>query len=424
MQTPNSSQSFAAESEANSKLFRSFFIGGFECSTMRLRSRGGDRLDMVAATRHDRFALQDYQRLAQRGIHTTREGIRWHLIETSPYVYDLSSVLAQLRAAQTTGAQVIWDLFHYGYPDDLDIFKPEFVTRFAALARRFAEFLRDESDDVPFIAPINEPSFFSWIGGRIGHFAPFKKRRANTLKLQLMRAAIAATEAALSVNPRTRVCHIDPIINVVPNTDTPSVRRAAQRYRLSQYECWDMIAGYRFPELGGDPRYLDIIGANYYRHNQWTQDGTWLEREDPRYRPLGNMLTEVYERYRRPVFLAETGIEDAARPDWLRCVSEQVRAAQAAGADLHGICLYPIVNFPGWDNDRHCHNGLWDYADEQGDRAIYEPLATELARQQNLFALHAFKSTAGASSAPPTNTRRRSFKRTATTARPRRPSIE
>ena len=47
--------------------------------------------------------------------------------------------------------------------------------------------------------------------------------------------------------------------------------------------------------------------------------------------------------------------------------------------------LYPIVNHPGWVDDRHCHNGLWDYADENGVREIYEPLAMELARQQTDF---------------------------------------
>jgi hypothetical protein len=52
---------------------------------------------------------------------------------------------------------------------------------------------------------------------------------------------------------------------------------------------------------------------------------------------------------------------------------------------IEGICLYPIVNHPGWDDDRHCHNGLWDYADDQGNREIYEPLARELDIQQHLI---------------------------------------
>jgi hypothetical protein len=53
--------------------------------------------------------------------------------------------------------------------------------------------------------------------------------------------------------------------------------------------------------------------------------------------------------------------------------------------DLQGICLYPVVNHPGWDDDRHCHNGLWDYADDEGVRPIYVPLAREIERQRRAF---------------------------------------
>ncbi len=35
-------------------LFRSFFLGGFECSTQRRAD--GRRLDLIAATRHDQLA--------------------------------------------------------------------------------------------------------------------------------------------------------------------------------------------------------------------------------------------------------------------------------------------------------------------------------------------------------------------------------
>jgi hypothetical protein len=53
---------------------------------------------------------------------------------------------------------------------------------------------------------------------------------------------------------------------------------------------------------------------------------------------------------------------------------------------VHGLCLYPVVNHPGWEDDRHCHNGLWDYADPVGARGIYAPLAQELETQLQLMA--------------------------------------
>src|SRR5689334_651471 len=67
-------------------LFKSFFIGGFECSTHRRRD--GKRLDLIAATGHDVNAEADYRMLAAHGIRTVRGGLRWHLIETAPRRYD------------------------------------------------------------------------------------------------------------------------------------------------------------------------------------------------------------------------------------------------------------------------------------------------------------------------------------------------
>jgi beta-glucosidase/6-phospho-beta-glucosidase/beta-galactosidase len=366
------------------KLFESFFLGGFECSTHRLAT--GKRLDEIAATRHDRFARQDYLRLQQIGIRTAREGLRWHLIEATPGRYDFSSFLPMLRAARETRTQTIWDLFHYGWPDWLDLFKPRFIDTFAKFAREFARLWANETDDVLYAAPVNEISFFAWAAGDSAVLNPFCTGRGDELKNQLVRATIAATEALWDVDPRTRVAQIEPMINVLPLDPADETQaRAASDYRLSQFEAWDMISGRLRPELGGAEKYLDIIGGNYYVHNQWILGESFIDPDHPRYRRYCDMIVELYERYRRPFFVAETGIEDERRPSWFRYVCGEALAAARQGVQLEGICLYPIVNHPGWLDDRHCHNGLWDYADDQGNREIYEPLAGELKRQQDIF---------------------------------------
>ena len=365
-------------------LFESYFIGGFECSTHYLES--GKRLDEIAATQHDRFAREDYLRLLEQGIETSRDGLRWHLIEKEPGKYDFSSTLPLIRAAKEVGVQVIWDLCHYGWPDWLDIFSPQFITAFERLARNFAKLLKNEGEDVPFICPINEISFFAWGGGDSAWLNPYARGRGDELKDQLVRASIAGIEALWDINPLTRITIIDPIINVLPGDPKNAKQvRDAENYRLSQYAAFDMLAGRWKPELGGKEEYLDIIGVNYYVHNQWILGGSFIEPTNRRYRPFREMLKEFYERYQRPMFLAETGIENEARPSWFRYVCTEVRAAMRAGAQMEGVCLYPIVNHPGWVDDRHCHNGLWDYPDDDGVREIYEPLGRELQRQRRYF---------------------------------------
>lgn len=243
-----------------SSTFNSFLMGGFEWSAHRRRDRR--RLDLIAASGHDRFVTADYQSLVSHGIGTVRDGIRWHLVEATPYGYDWSSFLPMLRASHEVGLQVVWDLCHYGWPDHIDIWSPDFVDRFARFAAAVASLVRDETDGVPFYAPVNEISYWAWAGGDRAMFNPHARGRGAELKVQLMRASIAAIEAIRGIDPGARFVQIDPVINVIPRS--PRFRAGAERYRRAQYEAWDMLVGRNRPDLGGSPGYLDILGVNYY----------------------------------------------------------------------------------------------------------------------------------------------------------------
>lgn len=356
-------------------------MGGFECSTHRNWQRR--RIDVIAATRHDEFAEADYARMLGIGMKTARDGVRWHLIEREPYKYDFSSALGQVRAAEKTGIQIIWDLFHYGYPEDLDIFSAEFPVRFARFAKAFTEFLLNENRQTPFFCPVNEISFFSWIAGRIGAFHPYRKRNGNELKRQLVRATISGIDAIRRIAPDARFIQIDPAIQVSAPKHRLQSKTEARRYHQSQYEAFDMVCGRQSPELGGAEKYLDIIGLNYYSDNQWHHPGgERIPRGHENYHPFNLILRAYYERYKRPILIAETGVENEARPDWFRYICEEAKIASESGVPVEGICLYPIVNHPGWDDARHCHNGLWDYPNESGGREIYAPLADEIKMRQ------------------------------------------
>jgi hypothetical protein len=370
-------------------LFRSFLSGGFECSTHR--TRFGERLDLIARTRHDAHAAADYARLLEHGIRTARDGIRWHLIEQKPGCYDFSSVLPMMRAAHDLDVQVIWDLCHYGWPDDLDIFSPGFVDRFAAMAGAFTRLLVEETGETPVLCPVNEISFFSWAGGAAAFFNPFSTDRADELKRQLVRSSIAGIEAIWDVAPGARIVHTDPIINVIADPERPQDAPVAASYNNAQFDAWDMLAGRMAPELGGNERYLDIVGPNYYPHNQWIYSGepsnpaVVIPPSHPFYRPFCHIIADLYERYKRPIFIAETGADGDARAEWLRYVGREVRAAMRQGVPVEGLCLYPIVNYPTWEECLDLQSGLWDYPGEHGERSVCEPLAREVRRQWRLF---------------------------------------
>jgi len=359
-------------------VFKSYFQGGFECSTHRLRN--GKRLDVIASSQHDRFVEDDYRQLAGHGILTVRDGFRWHLIEPFPGAYDWSSIDPMLDAAQRSGTQVIWDLLHYGWPDDIHIWRPQFVDRFAAFAGAAARRVRDSSDGVPFYCPVNEISFSAWAGGDAAYLNPFAHGRGFELKVQLVRASIAAMHAILDVDPRARFVHADPAINVIAAPDRSHEVPAAEGHRQAQYQAWDMLSGRSWPQLGGEPRLLDIIGVNYYYNNQWIHGGPPIDIGHGLYRPLHRMLMEIYGRYGRPVMLAETGIEFERRPAWLRYVAREVDLARRRGVPVEGLCLYPVLNHLGWDDDRYCQNGLLELERQGAARKTYRPLAEELVR--------------------------------------------
>ena len=339
-------------------LFRSFLQGGFESSTHR-RAHDRKRLDVIAASQHDTFADHDYTELAKLGILTVRDGLRWHLIEAEPGRYDWSSLDRQREAAMAVGTEVIWDLLHYGWPDDIDIWTPAFVVRFAEFAAAAAQHIGLAGPgERRFYAPVNEISFFSWGGGDVAYLNPFARGRGYELKVQLARASIAAMEAILAVDPAARFVHADPIINVITDPVRPLDAPAAEGQRLAQYQAWDMIAGKAWPQLGGRPNLLDIVGVNFYHNNQWIHGGPPLAFDHPLSRPLHAILADAYARYGRPIFIAETGIEGSARPAWLRMILREIKVAQSLGVPVEGICLYPILDHPGWDDDRYCPNGL------------------------------------------------------------------
>ncbi|MFL6550951.1 MAG: beta-glucosidase [Povalibacter sp.] len=363
--------------------FQSFMLGGFECSAHRRAD--GVRLDLLASSKHDALVEDDYAVLAEHGINAVRDGVRWHLAERSVNFYDWSSVLPTIRAAQANDTQVVWDLCHYGWPDGLDIWSTDFITRFAKFARAFATLIRDQFEGAPVYCPLNEMSYWAWAGGEVGRINPAERGRGRELKKQLVRAYIAALEAIRSVDPRARFSVVEPLIHVAAGSDHKSDLDSAEDYRRSQFEVHDMITGAQFPELGGRPDCLDLVGLNFYPDNQWYLHGTTIPLGHHAYLALRQLLREVANRYDRPLWIAETGAEGLAKPYWLHYVCGEVREALSEGIDVQGVCLYPITDYHGWDNGRECSVGLLSLPDSHGKRRVCPALQAELEYQVALF---------------------------------------
>jgi hypothetical protein len=360
-------------------------FGGFEASTMRMPD--GRRVDSLAGTRHDALYERDYDLLLQAGIRGVRESLRWHHMQPSASDFLADELLARLRGLRGRGMQAIWSLTQFGLPDWVDIWAPSFPSQFEHYARRVAELYQCECEDVPIWAPINEISYWAWAGGNVGGFAPATVDRGGELKLQLTAAAIAACRALREVDPRCRLVHVDPVINIVSHCDEPSSAEEE-----GSYEAWDMLRGTLHPELGGRPEFLDIVGVNFYPHNQRLADGTMIPPHDPQFVPVHRLIEGVARRYGRPLLIAETGTEGHECADWLRYMAAEIQRA-ASRMTVVGLCLYPVLDYPGWADGRHCTCGLIGSDAEWSERWLHPYMREALAET---FELLAGEATAGA----------------------------
>ncbi len=354
-------------------LLDSFFFGGFESTAALNQHRHW--IDQIAATQHDRHVDEDYRLLRQEGLLGARDAIRWPLVDQGGH-FDFSSTLPLLRASRRHGITVIWDLFHYGYPLDVDPFTSEFVERFAAYCRAAAALVARETDGPYFFTPVNEPSFLSWAGGAAARFAPHCRDRGPELKVALIRAAIAGINAIWSAIPDARIVNADPVCRIVTPRDRRDLERGAEDFNEGAvFESWDMLCGRLHPELGGSRRHLDIVGVNYYWTNQWEigREESPLHVDDPRRWPLARLLRHVWRRYGGELLVTETSHVGDMRPFWLRNVAEECEKLLDEGVPLRGVCLYPILGMPEWhEPEVWTPMGLWDLV-PRGDELIREP---------------------------------------------------
>ena len=364
-------------------MFGSFFLAGFDCSAgYNVR---GERIDHLAATQHERFLDEDYRRLVEVGIRGVRDGVCWPRVDRRGR-YDFSSLKKMVLASRRAGIHLIYDLFHFGYPDDIEILGSVFCERFAEYCYAVARFLAVESDEPLTFTPVNEPSYFSWAAGQAGMFTPHLVDHGRELKLILARAALAGARALRHAVPQARIISVDPVCHVVAPAGRPELSSCAADFNENAvYESWDMQCGRKHPELGGTREELGIVGINYYWTNQWELGSPEvpLGDDDPRRLPLRSLVQNVWERYGGEILITETSHLEGRRGPWLHELAEEVRAILDGGIPLLGVCLYPVLGMPHWHHpDRWMRMGLWDLQ-AAGDgllRVPYEPAITALRK--------------------------------------------
>lgn len=375
-------------------MFQSFFIAGFEGATGY--DRQGRWFDQVVATSHDSEVEHDYRLIAEAGFKAARECVRWPLVDLSNGRFDFTNVQPMIDAARRNDVEVIWDLFHFGYPADIDLLSTDFIERFAAYCDAVARYIAPRTDGTLWITPVNEPSYFAFAAGEQKLFAPHLEGCGVALKRALVRAAIAGIDAIRAIAPDARIINVDPLCRMAAPPDRPDLESDVWAFNeRCVFEAWDMLAGRLHPEFGGSPAHLDVVGINYYWTNQWElggptgEDGVTvpLAADDPRRVPLRDLVAGVVDRYGPDVIISETSHYGASRGAWMREIGVEMRRLEWIGCKPRGVCLYPIIGMTDWhDPHRWVPMGLWErfVHDDRGRmrRPVHRQMLAELRHLQ------------------------------------------
>jgi len=341
-------------------------MGGFECCDMV--NRYGERVDLLSDTNHISCLKKNYLRLKEIGIKSVREGIRWSVVESSPYKYDWTDLNLMVKKGKELGVQQIWDICHFGMPDDLSPLHPQFLKRFVNICLAFVKQYRSL---VPtgqlIITPINEVSFFSWLGGEVGCTVPYTRNCGWDVKYAMTKAYIAAIKAIKEIDTEILILTTEPLVDILPPqiSDLNKLTEASEAHE-QQFQVTDILMGRMCPELGGNEELIDIVGYNFYYNNRFSISPqeiiSWTnEFDDYRFRPLSNILEEGYRRYLKPIILAETSHPNEHRAEWFDQIITETNILLDKKIPLLGICWYPVLDRPDWDEIDNWHqSGIWN----------------------------------------------------------------
>jgi beta-glucosidase/6-phospho-beta-glucosidase/beta-galactosidase len=311
----------------------------------------------------------DLELLASCGVRSLRYPIRWHRIERERGRFDWRQTDEALGWMRDTGMRPIPDLLHHtSYPRWL---KRGFADRrFASSYLRYLEAFAARYPWIEAYTLFNEPFTTFLLCGQVGLWPPHLQgvKGFLTLARNVLPALSEASRAYRDLLPRARHVYVDTCERATAAnqgaahfTDLVNDRRF---FVLDLFLGRDLDRGRPFvaevlaaggePLLALQPGHVDVLGLDYYAHNQWQYlDGTGRglpSSPDPA--PLSDLIQEYWERYRLPCVLGETNIRGFApdRASWLKYTLEQCELARGRGVPLEGYCWFPFVDSCDWDS--------------------------------------------------------------------------
>jgi dTDP-4-dehydrorhamnose reductase len=372
--------------------------GGVECTVNRI---GDTYFDQIERTGHqNRF--HDLDLVASLGITKLRYPVLWERTECAG---ELQWAWADKRLGRLRELQIdpIVGLLHHGSgPAHTSLIDPDFPQKFSKYARAVAE-------RYPWIenfTPVNEPLTTARFSALYGHWYPHEKSdHAFACSLmQQCQGIVLAMHEIRAVNPAARLIQTE---DLGKTFSTPRMTYQARFDNERRWLTFDLLGG-RVNQQHPLWKYLldsgineadlhwfvdnpcppDILGVNHYLTSDRYLDeriGTYpavthgannrhcyADVEAVRVAMNGDLgsaarLTEIWQRYRRPVAITEVHI--GCSPDeqgrWFLQAWKAAQSQRASGADIRAVTAWALFGSFDWNsllvrNDNVYEPGVFD----------------------------------------------------------------
>ncbi|WP_210481285.1 family 1 glycosylhydrolase [Naasia sp. SYSU D00948] len=337
-------------------------LGSFESTFMPAHDR-----DVIETTEHDKRWREDLLLVTDMGITRLRYPIRWHRIEEVEGVFDWSETDEILEHMRDLGLRPIVDLVHHtSYPAWLtDGFADE---RFGPAYLRYAEAFARRYPWVEEYTLFNEPFATLFLCGHEAIWPPYRSGLESFVDLlvNVLPPVAEASRLYRELLPSARhvwndSCerHIGTDASGQSYADLANERRFAvlDAFLGRPYDTEGPF-GRLLHESGGERLLgieggsVDVLGLDYYAHNQWTFsiEGGTTTNPDPT--PFADLIQEYWERYGLPCLVTETNIRGHTfdRATWLKYVLEQCEIARDRGIPIDGLCWFPFIDSTDWNS--------------------------------------------------------------------------
>lgn len=337
----------------------------------------------LACDHYNRFE-QDFDLAKQVGLNAMRISVEWSRIEPEEgkwSVTGLEHYKKVLKKLKDLNFARMVTLHHFTLPRWLaekgGMETKEGIAAFARFAWFLAQNLKGEVD---FWITVNEPEVYAAMGYRFGTWPPFQKSTRKFLKAigNLIKAHKAAFHAIKQVD-------LEALVGIAKNSAFLEPDRDKFLDRLI-VRVGDYFGNHYF--LRRIRKHLDFIGLNYYFYERlqfdWKKgfkrvnENIDVPRSDMGWRtnPSGiYYLLRDLRRYRKPIFVTENGIANAADNMRRRFISEHlywVKKAIDFGADVRGYFYWSLTDTYEWHDGFNPKFGLIEVNLETQERKIRE----------------------------------------------------